>query len=153
MSMLNLVYSVSCQFSHCWLLWCFRTTPHFTHRCSFPCCSLSLLFCFFSIMHAPWNVPLPANVSLLFAHLPLLSCSLLGPLRLYPETAQVKLDRNEESFKMCFLNVIIMAPETAADRNQSFYCKWIKYPKLQDIFCLHSCKFPSACMTFPWTQK
>lgn len=44
-SMLNLVYSVSCQFSHCWLPWCFRTTPHFTHRASFSCCSLcSLVF-------------------------------------------------------------------------------------------------------------
>lgn len=76
----------------------------------------SLLF--FSMMHAPWNVPLPDNISVLFAHLPLLSCSLLGPLRVYPETAQVKLDRNEESFKMCFLNVIIMAPQSAAVRNQ-----------------------------------
>lgn len=47
-SMLNLVYCVSFQFSHCWLLQCFRTTPHFTHRASFSCCALSVLFCFFS---------------------------------------------------------------------------------------------------------
>lgn len=45
-SMLNLVYSISCQFVHCWRLWCFRTTPHVTHHASFSCCSLSVLFCF-----------------------------------------------------------------------------------------------------------
>lgn len=80
-------------------------------------------------MLAPWNVSLPAYFSVLFAHLPLLSCSLLGLLCIYPEPAQVKLEGNE-SFKMSFLNVILMAPQSVSQKPKSFYCKWKKIPKI-----------------------
>lgn len=113
-SMLNLVYSVSCQFSHCRLLWCFRTAPHFTHRASFSCCSLSVLFCSF---HNACSMKC-VSVCLFFqCYLHTFRCSVAVCWAFYTfilQPPQVTIERNDESFKMSFLNVIIMAHQ---------YCK------------------------------
>lgn len=70
-SMLNLVYPVSCHFSLCWLVWCFwlETTPHFLLRDGFSCCSLSDLFVFCSYACSMQCV----SFSVLFTYLPFMN--------------------------------------------------------------------------------